>query len=142
MRPDPPPSCSPPSSSCGWTLVFCTTCFCGIYFHMQLQFLYLSPTIDHFSFLVNMPLMYRFFACLPPVVCSLPSATWLLLFADLKVSEASTSPIAPVDHNQRTQNMQDGSFAMRSSIDTKQTESHAPVHWRLGNISLYLACSW
>jgi hypothetical protein len=80
---------------------------------MQLQFLYLSPTIDHFSFLVNMPLMYRFFACLPPVVCSLPSATWLLLFADLKVSEASTSPIAPVDHNQRTQNMQDGSFAMR-----------------------------
>ena len=29
-----------------------------------------------------------------------------------------------------------------ASIDTKQTESHAPVHWRLGNISLYLACSW
>jgi len=26
---------------------------------MQLQFLYLSPTIDHFSFLVNMALMYR-----------------------------------------------------------------------------------
>jgi hypothetical protein len=68
---------------------------------MQLQFIYLSPTIDHFSFLVNMPLMYRFFACLPPVVCSLSSATWILLFADLKVFEASNLLIAPVDHNQR-----------------------------------------
>ena len=118
-------------------------------YYLPLRYLISYATAISLSFADHRPFLVSgqygahvsFLACLPPAVCSLPSATWLL-FADLKVFEASNSPIAPVDHNQRNTEHARRFLRNEVSIDTKQTESHAPVHWRLGDISLYLACSW
>ena len=133
MRPDPPPSviCPPPPagglsfSVLPASAVSSFICSCNFFIFRR------PSTVSRFWSIWRSCIVF-WLGFRPLFVLYLQPP--LLLFADLKVFEASNSPIAPVDQNQRNTEHARRFLRNEVSIDTKQTESHAPVHWRLGNI--------